>query len=95
VEVNGCEAKAHRLVVVGDRLEVRFGDWTRILIVRELRDRPVPKAQAPGLYQDLSAPRPRLDPLERILQSPERRDRGAGRPTKKDRRRIERLKGKS
>lgn len=95
VTVNGQEAKPHRHLLLEDRIEVRVEDWTRILVVRELRDKPVPKAAARELYLDLSPPRPRLDPIDRILlKGPETRDRGAGRPTKRERRDIDRLKGK-
>jgi ribosome-associated heat shock protein Hsp15 len=77
-----------------DRIEVRFGDWTRILVVKGVRERPVAKALARELYEDLSPPHPRLDPIERILRrSPEYREKGQGRPTKKDRRQIGKLKG--
>ncbi|HKH47757.1 MAG TPA: RNA-binding S4 domain-containing protein [Thermoanaerobaculia bacterium] len=90
VQVNGQMAKAHRHLAPGDRIELTQGDWDRILIVKELRDRPVPKAEAALLYEDQSPPRPAQDPFSRILrQAPARRDPGAGRPTKKERREME------
>ena len=92
VRINGQLAKSHRKLQLGDRLEVRIGDWTRILIVRELRDRSVSKAVARTLYEDLSPERPKLDLIDRLMSQPAaRRERGAGRPTKRDRRRIQRL----
>jgi ribosome-associated heat shock protein Hsp15 len=91
VRVNGQPAKPHRNLAVGDRIEVEIGDWTRILLVRELRDRPVPKAEAAALYEDQSPPRPVLDPFERLMRRPPvLREAGTGRPTKKDRREQER-----
>ena len=94
VRVNGSVAKPHRNVVLEDRIEVEKGDWTRILIVKELRDKPLPKAEAARLFEDQSPPPPARDPLERLLRTrPARRERGAGRPTKRDRRRIDSLKG--
>ena len=91
VRVNGMPAKPHRNLAVGDRVEVEIGDWTRILLVRELRDRPVAKAEAASLYEDQSPPRPVLDPFERLMRRPPvLREAGAGRPTKKDRREQER-----
>lgn len=93
VRVNGQTVKPHRQLAVGDRVEVRQGDWERVVIVKELRDRPLPKAQAASLYDDQSPPRPAPDPLQRLLRRPPvRREPGAGRPTKKDRRQIERWK---
>jgi ribosome-associated heat shock protein Hsp15 len=91
VQVNGMPAKPHRLLALGDRVELDQGDWHRVLIVKELKDKPVPKAEAAALYDDQSPPRPAPDPFARLLRRPPaRRDPGAGRPTKKDRRDLER-----
>jgi ribosome-associated heat shock protein Hsp15 len=97
VLVNGERAKPHRQVRIEDRVEIDLGDWQRILVVRELRDRPVAKAEAATLYEDLSGPRPKLDAIDRAMRGPGvRRDKGAGRPTKQERREMERfLKGDS
>jgi len=94
VAVNEVQAKAHRLLAVGDRIEVRVGDWTRILVVRVLRDKPVAKAAARELYEDLTPPRPKLDPIDRIMrEGSATREPGSGRPTKRERRDLDRLKG--
>jgi ribosome-associated heat shock protein Hsp15 len=92
VEVNGQHAKPSRHLQVGDRVEAEITkDWKRVLVVKELRDKPIPKPEVPRLFEDLSPPRPELDPLERILRrSAVVRDPGAGRPTKKERRELER-----
>lgn len=93
VQVNGQNAKAHRHLSLGDRVELMQGDWPRVLVVRELVDRPVAKALAPTLFEDLSPPRPEpeADPLRRLMRRPPSlREAGAGRPTKRDRRDIER-----
>jgi ribosome-associated heat shock protein Hsp15 len=91
VKVNGQTAKPHRNLVPGDRIEVEIGDWTRVLIVKELRDKPVSKEEARTLFEDQSPPRPDSDPLQRLLRRPPvQREAGAGRPTKKDRRDMER-----
>lgn len=91
VRVNGSQAKPHRPLAVDDRVEVELREWTRVVVVRELYDRPLPKAEAPRLYDDQSPPRPLLDPLSRLLRAnPAKRERGAGRPTKRDRRRLDR-----
>jgi len=94
VTVNGAPAKAHRPLAVGDRIEVAQGDRLRILEVRVLRDRPVPKAEARELFEDHSPPPPPRDSLERLLaRPPARRERGSGRPTKRERRHLDRLRG--
>ncbi len=92
VTVNGQQAKAHRKLKVGDRVEFRIRDWKRVLVVQELRHRPLPKSEASRLYEDLSPPKPQ--PPNREFGDvfvPAHRRRGAGRPTKRDRRRIDRL----
>jgi len=94
VLINGQPAKAHRRLALEDRVEVGFGDWSRVLVVKQLRDRSVPRKLVPGLYEDRSLPRPKMDRVEKILAGMETRNSGAGRPTKRDRRALARLKGK-
>jgi len=92
VKVNGFAAKAHRKVSIEDRIAVDFGDWERLLVVNILKDKPVRKEVAKTLYEDISLPRPVLDPVERLRRKPVAvRERGAGRPTKKQRRDMERM----
>lgn len=93
VRVNGAPAKAHRTVAVGDRIEVS-GERDRILEIAGLRDKPVAKAEARELYLDHSPPPPPRDSLERLLaRPPVRREKGSGRPTKRERRDIDRFRG--
>ena len=93
VRVNGQVAKPHRALALGDRVEVEKGDWTQVVVVKELRDKTLPKAEASRVCEDLSPPRPQPDPLARLLRrQPAHRERGAGRPTKKERREIGRLR---
>lgn len=97
VRVNGAKAKAHRSVKIGDRVEVQvLKDWTRVLVVEELWDKPLPKAEAAKLFLDESPARPQLDPVARLMRRPAvLREAGAGRPTKRDRRKLDRLRGDS
>jgi ribosome-associated heat shock protein Hsp15 len=95
VRISGAKVKAHRQLRVGDRVEIELRDWTRVLVVRKLADKPVPKALAPELYDDESPPRPERDPERRFRAAKIQREPGAGRPTKRDRRKIERLMGES
>jgi hypothetical protein len=40
-------------------VEIDRGDgWSQVIEVRRLADKPVRKAEAPVLYEDLSGPRP-------------------------------------
>jgi ribosome-associated heat shock protein Hsp15 len=95
VRVNGQAVKPHRNLALDDHVEIEIGDWMRHLVVKELRDRPLPKAEASRVFEDLSPPRPRLDPIERILSGrPVHREKGAGRPTKRERREIDRWRSR-
>lgn len=91
VRINGESAKPHRNLSVEDRIEVKQGDWARILVVKALRGKTVPKSEARTLYEDLTPPRPK-DERKRIIKTSVFREKGKGRPTKKERRQIERFK---
>lgn len=94
VRVNDQSAKAHRNLALGDRVEIEFQDWKRILVVKELHDRPLPKKEVPRIFDDESPPKQKRDELERLLrQAPVRREKGMGRPSKKERRQLEKLRG--
>ncbi len=87
VDLNGHAAKPSRAVRPGDLLEVTLPGGKRIARVRELSDRRGSGAQAALLFEDLTPPRPR----ETRLVPPVSRPPGAGRPTKRDRRLIDRV----
>ena len=89
VRVGGAVAKAHRKVSLEDRIEVRRRGRTRVLQVKELRNKPVPKAQARTLYEDLTV-EPLPSPADLFGGMPTAARRVKGRPTKRDRRRIAR-----
>lgn len=95
VRLNGNVTKPHRPVAVDDSVEIRFGDWTRVLVVKEVRDKPLPKAEAPRVFEDHSPPRPVRRRRDDSFDVPaERREPGSGRPTKRQRRQLDRLKGR-
>jgi len=87
VRVNDERAKAAQPVRIGDEVRVRTGEGERILIVRRLIVKRVSAAVAAECFEDLTPPPPPRE--ERVLTAV--RDRGAGRPTKKDRREIDKL----
>lgn len=90
VRVNGERAKAAQPVHIGDEVRVRSGGFDRILIVRKLIVKRVGAPDAATAFTDLTPPPP--SPLEVALTPV--RDRGAGRPTKRERRDIEQLRGR-
>jgi ribosome-associated heat shock protein Hsp15 len=89
-DVNGQAAKPSRGLRVGDRLRLTLGEWRRELVVRALSERRGPATEARALYEDLSPPPP---PRARRAPPPILRTPGLGRPTKRERRLIERLRG--
>jgi ribosome-associated heat shock protein Hsp15 len=90
VDVNGQAAKPSRMIRGGDRIRLTMGDWRRELVVKELTERRGPATEARALYDDLSPP-----PPPRALRAPRPvvRAPGLGRPTKRERRLHERLRG--
>ena len=90
IRCNGAPVKPAQTVVVGDRIEVRQPGWTREFEVVQLLTKRVGAPVARTAYVDHSPPRPSY------LSAPPvaRRDPGAGRPTKKERRQIDRLHGR-
>lgn len=89
VKVNGNSAKASKTTRIGDEIHVRLGPWTRILIVLALADKRGSAAIARELYEDRSPPPPAKDPSTMSLP---KRERGAGRPSKRERRQLNDLR---
>lgn len=87
-------SKAHQKVKVGDVLTFPQGPHVRVVRVLSLAVRRGPAPEAQGLYEDLApVPERRPDPSDPAMFEPAvaERDRGAGRPTKKQRRAIDRF----
>ena len=96
LSVNGAVAKPDRRLRVGDEIEIGrpFGRKQR-LIVRDFRERHVPKAEARSLYEDLTPP---PSPEEIELRRQERLYRAAvtplRAPDKRQRRALRKLRGR-
>lgn len=87
ITVNDERAKPAQSVRIGDIVRVRIDGDERIVQVARLIVKRVGAPLAVECYVDLTPPKPPRE--ERVLTVV--RDRGAGRPTKKDRRVIDRL----
>lgn len=88
VRVNGEPAKPARRIAVGDEIRYRVDGFDRRLVVRRILLKRVGAPVARQAYEDLSPPRPApIDAPAAII-----RDRGAGRPTKKERRALDALR---
>ena len=89
VKVNGDSAKPAQPVRAGDTVRARTPAGERILVVTGLITKRTSATLAAQHYEDRTPPPPPKE--ERPAEI--RRERGAGRPTKRDRREIERLRG--
>lgn len=89
VKLDGVSVKAAKVVRVGDRLQLHTPGGPRILEVAALGERRGPAAVARTLYIDHSPPPPPKEERADLGV----RDRGAGRPSKRDIRDLRRLRG--
>jgi ribosome-associated heat shock protein Hsp15 len=87
VKLNGTSAKPAKPVRCGDRVEAVTPAGPRVLEVIALADRRGSAARARTLYVDHTPPPAEKPPVAA-------RDRGAGRPSKRDRRVLARLRGR-
>jgi len=92
VSIGDIHVKASREVRVGDHVKVRVPPIEREYVVKQLTDKRM-SAQLTVDFVEEVTPQERLDILRGVHMVFERRDRGSGRPTKRDRRLIDKLKG--
>jgi ribosome-associated heat shock protein Hsp15 len=94
VSVGGDNVKPAKMIGVGDEIRIRLGPYEHTVIVRALSERRGPASVAATLYEETEASRvAREKHAEQLRMAPpafvfEER----GRPTKKDRRDIQRLR---
>lgn len=85
VKINGQSVKPAATVRMGDVVEFYLADRHRKVIVEVVPDKQLSKEDGRTAYTDQSPPPPpKADVVDVVF-----RDRGAGRPTKKERREIE------
>lgn len=94
VKLNGMTVKPARELKIGDRLDITIGEDARTVIVRAIADKRGAATVAQTLYEETAesiAARKHARELRRFAATP-----GAdlhGRPTKRDRRRMDRFGG--
>jgi ribosome-associated heat shock protein Hsp15 len=94
VEVGGHRVKPARDVRVGDVVRVRLGPYVHVVTVRALSGRRGPAAEAAKLYEEDPASRAEREKLrEQHRLAAHAFAFGEGKPTKKERRALEELRG--
>ncbi|HEV2251768.1 MAG TPA: S4 domain-containing protein [Streptosporangiaceae bacterium] len=91
VKVNGVRVKPAHAVRAGDEVRLRYEGRERVVVVQRIITKRAGAPVAAECYVDNSPPPP---PPEEVVAVPAR-DRGAGRPTKRERRSIEKLLGRA
>ena len=92
VLVNDARVKPAKAVGVGDLLVIRLGAYQFVVEVLALSDKRGPAPQAQKLYKETEESRKRREALALELKAQAQNETREGRPTKKDRRDIERFK---
>ena len=87
VRLNGAPVKAATPVHLGDEVRYRVEGFDRVFKVKKLISKRVGAPAAQECYEDLTPER------SKVYMPVMQRDRGAGRPTKKERRELDRIFG--
>jgi ribosome-associated heat shock protein Hsp15 len=94
VDVNDTRAKRAKMIQVGDEIRVRQTPFEHVVHVRGLSERRGPASVAATLYEETAESKARRERLVTQIRSMPSDDWESGRPTKRDRRDIDRLRGR-
>jgi len=92
VLVNGARVKPAKLLAPGDILSIRLGPYQHVIEVLALSNKRGPASEAQKLYQETEESRLRRETLALELKAQPVPTAHEGRPTKRDRREIEKFK---
>ena len=95
VEVNDERSKRAKLVIAGDRIRIRMGPYEHVITVKDVSERRGPAPVAAKLYEeDAESKKQREVMAAHVRAMNANTGYESGRPTKKDRRDIERIRGR-
>lgn len=93
VKIGGQNVKASKEIKAGEIVEIQLGILKKVIKIKQLVKNRVGAKLVPDLIEDLT-PVEEYEKMDLLRQlNHEKRDRGAGRPTKKERRDLGKLKG--
>ena len=92
VDVNQARVKRAKMVQVGDEVRIRQTPFEHVVIVRGVSEQRGPASVAATLYEETADSKARRDALKTQIRSMPADDWESGRPTKRDRREIERFR---
>jgi ribosome-associated heat shock protein Hsp15 len=95
IEVNGERSKRARLVQAGDKIRIRIGPYEHIVTVKDVSERRGPAPVATKLYEeDAESKKQREVMAAHVKAMNANTGYESGRPTKKDRRDIAKIRGR-
>jgi ribosome-associated heat shock protein Hsp15 len=96
VDVNGERAKRARAIGAGDLVAIRRPPYEHVVVVRALAEQRGPASVAVGLYQETPESVKARELLRfQLRNAPVLTFTGGGRPTKRDRRDIEKMRARA
>ena len=92
VDVNGARVKRAKMVQPGDEVCIRQTPFEHVVLVRGVSERRGPASVAATLYDETVESKAKREALATQIRSMPADDWDTGRPTKRDRREIERFR---
>ena len=94
VDVNAAKVKRAKMVQAGDEVTIRQPPFEHVVIVRGISERRGPASVAATLYEETADSKTKREKLALQIRSMPGDDWDTGRPTKRDRREINRFRGR-
>ena len=92
VDVNGARVKRAKMVQTGDEVRIRQTPFEHVVMVRGVSERRGPASVAAMLYEETTESKAKRAALATQIRSMPADEWDTGRPTKRDRREIERFR---